>query len=98
MKTLKRITNEIHEENLFFIPTMGSLHKGHFSLIEKAMTSDLKIIVSIFVNPKQFNDISDYEKYPRTHQKDSDSLEGLGVDYLFTPDEDYIYTIILKIL
>ena len=91
MKTLKRITNEIHEENLFFIPTMGSLHKGHFSLIEKAMTSDLKIIVSIFVNPKQFNDISDYEKYPRTHQKDSDNLEGLGVDYLFTPDEDYIY-------
>ena len=91
MKTLKRITNEMHEENLFFIPTMGSLHKGHFSLIEKAMTSDLKIIVSIFVNPKQFNDISDYEKYPRTHQKDSDNLEGLGVDYLFTPDEDYIY-------
>ena len=91
MKTLKKITNELHEENLFFIPTMGSLHKGHFSLIEKAMTSDLKIIVSIFVNPKQFNDISDYEKYPRTHQKDSDNLEGLGVDYLFTPDEDYIY-------
>ena len=91
MKTLKRITNEMLEENLFFIPTMGSLHKGHFSLIEKAMTSDLKIIVSIFVNPKQFNNISDYEKYPRTHQKDFDSLEGLGVDYLFTPDEDYIY-------
>ena len=91
MKTVKKITNEMHEENLFFVPTMGSLHRGHFSLIEKAKTSNSKIIVSIFVNPKQFNDINDYKKYPRTLQKDSQSLGKLGVDYLFTPDENYIY-------
>ena len=64
MKTVKKITNEMHEENLFFVPTMGSLHRGHFSLIEKAKTTGLKIIVSIFVNPKQFNDTNDYKKYP----------------------------------
>ena len=91
MKTVKKITNEMHEENLFFVPTMGSLHRGHFSLIEKAKTSNSKIIVSIFVNPKQFNDINDFKKYPRTLQKDSQSLGELGVDYLFTPDENYIY-------
>jgi pantoate--beta-alanine ligase len=91
MKNLKKITNEIYEEDLFFIPTMGSLHKGHFSLIEKAKESGLKTIVSIFVNPKQFNDSNDYQKYPRNLQKDFISLEKLNVDYLFTPDENYIY-------
>ena len=91
MKTVKKITNEMYEEKLFFVPTMGSLHKGHFSLIEKAKTTGLKIIVSIFVNPRQFNDTNDYKKYPRTLQKDSESLAQLGVDYLFIPDKEYVY-------
>jgi pantoate--beta-alanine ligase len=91
MKNVKKITDDMYEENLFFIPTMGSLHRGHFSLIEEAKKSGLKTVVSIFVNPKQFNDTNDYQKYPRDIQKDSINLEKLNVDYLFTPDENYIY-------
>ena len=91
MKNVKQITHDMYEENLFFVPTMGSLHRGHFSLIEQAKKSGLKTIVSIFVNPKQFNDTNDYQKYPRDIQKDSINLEKLNVDYLFTPDENYVY-------
>lgn len=91
MKNLNKITNELYEQELFFIPTMGSLHEGHFSLIKKAKKSGLKTIVSIFVNPKQFNDSNDYEQYPRSLDKDSASLQKLNVDYLFTPHESYIY-------
>ena len=91
MKTLKRITNEMHEENLFFIPTMGSLHKGHFSLTEKAMTSDLKIIVSIFVNPKQFSPDEDFDIYPRDLDQDILALNGAKVDLLFVPQLEEMY-------
>ena len=91
MKHLNQLDSEINGQELFFIPTMGSLHKGHLSLIENAKTFGLKTIVSSFVNPKQFNDSSDYEKYPRDLERDFQSLNQLGVDILFTPNEDYIY-------
>ena len=80
MKHLNQLDSEINGQELFFIPTMGSLHKGHLSLIENAKTFGLKTIVSIFVNPKQFNDSSDYEKYPRDLERDFQSLDQLGVD------------------
>ena len=91
MKNVSEITNEMAQEELFLIPTMGSLHEGHLSLIESAKRSELKTIVSIFVNPKQFNDVNDYKKYPRDISKDIDILERSDVDYLFNPEEDYIY-------
>lgn len=91
MQKLKKITNEIYEEDLCFVPTMGSLHEGHFSLIEIAKESGLKTIVSIFVNPKQFNDSNDYKQYPTSLDDDTFNLKKLNVDYLFTPSESYIY-------
>src|SRR5210317_1920670 len=79
------------QEKLFFIPTMGSLHRGHLSLIENAKQFELKIVVSIFVNPKQFNDSNDFKKYPRDIEKDFDILNNSKIDYLFTPDKEYVY-------
>jgi pantoate--beta-alanine ligase len=91
VKHIKQITNEMLQEKLFFIPTMGSLHRGHLSLIENAKQFELKIVVSIFVNPKQFNDSNDFKKYPRDIEKDFDILNNSKIDYLFTPDKEYVY-------
>ena len=71
--------------NLGFIPTLGSLHKGHISLIKKSQKICKKTIVSIFVNPLQFNNLDDYKKYPRNNKKDLTILKKLKVDYVFVP-------------
>ena len=70
---------------------MGSLHDGHKSLIEIAKKTNNKVIVSIFVNEKQFNDQNDFKNYPRNEQKDLEILSDLEVDYVFLPENDYIY-------
>ena len=77
--------------NLGFVPTMGSLHKGHISLIKKSLKECKKTIVSIFVNPTQFNKKKDYKKYPRNIKKDLSTLRKLNVDYLFLPKNEHIY-------
>jgi len=74
-----------------FVPTMGNLHQGHFSLIEKAKTVADKVVASIFVNPMQFGANEDLDSYPRTLEQDQQGLEGLGTDLLFTPTPDIIY-------
>ena len=74
-----------------FVPTMGALHRGHASLIEKAKSDCEVVIVSVFVNPTQFNDSSDLEKYPRTFDEDKSLLVELGVDVMFYPTTDEIY-------
>ncbi|MES1215772.1 MAG: pantoate--beta-alanine ligase [Bacteroidota bacterium] len=74
-----------------FIPTMGALHKGHISLIAKSKENDSLTICSIFVNPVQFNDPKDYEKYPVTIEKDILMLEQAGCDILFLPSVKEIY-------
>ena len=71
--------------NIGFVPTMGSLHNGHISLIKKSLKLSNKTIVSIFVNPKQFNDKEDYKKYPRNIQKDLKLLKKLKVDFVYLP-------------
>ncbi len=74
-----------------FVPTMGALHAGHISLINNSRQSGDRVIASIFVNPTQFNDPKDFEKYPVTIEKDIDMLEIAGCDILFLPDEKEIY-------
>jgi pantoate--beta-alanine ligase len=74
-----------------FVPTMGYLHKGHTSLIEIAKKHSDKVVVSIFVNPIQFNDKNDYLKYPRDIERDKKILEKMGVSLLFIPDEKEMY-------
>lgn len=74
-----------------FVPTMGALHAGHISLIEAAKKGTDLVVVSIFVNPTQFNDPKDLEKYPITLEADTEKLEAAGVDVLFLPSVLEIY-------
>ena len=79
--------------NLGFVPTMGSLHKGHISLITKSLKECQKTIVSIFVNPSQFNNKNDYKNYPRNNLKDFSILRKLKVNYVFLPKKKQIYNL-----
>lgn len=74
-----------------FVPTMGALHEGHGSLIKKAKTDCDVTVVSVFVNPTQFNDKSDLENYPRTFEEDKEFLRSLAVDVMFYPSASEIY-------
>ena len=76
---------------LGFVPTMGSLHKGHISLIKRSKKECSKTIVSIFVNPTQFNDKSDYKKYPRNNKKDLTILRQLKISFVYIPNKEDIY-------
>ena len=78
-------------QKMGFIPTMGALHKGHISLIAESKKTDDVTICSIFVNPAQFNDPRDYEKYPVTIEHDILMLEQAGCDILFLPSVMEIY-------
>ena len=73
------------QEGFSFVPTMGALHAGHISLVEKAKTLERPVLVSIFVNPAQFNNAEDLQKYPRTLAKDLQLLQAAGVDAVFLP-------------
>ena len=77
--------------NIGFVPTMGSLHDGHVSLIKKSLKLSNKTIVSIFINPKQFNKKEDYKKYPRNIKKDLKILKKLKVDFVYLPKSKNIY-------
>ena len=70
-KDKKSLIDEIsNKKNIAFVPTMGSIHEGHLSLIKKAKKDSKNVLVSIYVNPKQFNVNSDFKKYPRNIRKD----------------------------
>ncbi|HEX3101846.1 MAG TPA: pantoate--beta-alanine ligase, partial [Pyrinomonadaceae bacterium] len=79
------------EKTVALVPTMGSLHAGHLKLVEEARQRCDILIVSIFVNPTQFNDKSDLEKYPRDLTADAALLAEYDVDYIFAPDVEEIY-------
>ena len=77
--------------NFGYVPTMGGIHKGHISLIKHSQKKCKKTIVSIFVNPTQFNNKKDFIRYPRNLQKDIKILKNSNVDIIFIPDEKEIY-------
>jgi pantoate--beta-alanine ligase len=84
LATLKR-------EGVGFVPTMGALHAGHRSLVERARRENDTVVVSVFVNPTQFNDKNDLKNYPRTPEADCAILEAAGADIVFMPTVEVIY-------
>jgi pantoate--beta-alanine ligase len=86
---LNKATLKVND--LGFVPTMGALHKGHFSLIRESKKKCKKTLVSIFVNPNQFNDKQDFFNYPRNIKNDLSLLKKLKIDYVFTPSVGDIY-------
>jgi len=92
-KTKYRLQKEILSiKNISFVPTMGGLHKGHIYLIKKSKKKEGKTLVSIFVNPKQFNNKKDFDNYPRTINKDMAILKKLKVDFLYIPTYQDIFS------
>ena len=91
-KSINKLNKEVNfKANIGFIPTMGALHKGHISLINSSKKKCKKTLVSIFINPSQFNKKKDLEKYPKKLNKDIKILKKLKVDYLLLPKNNQIY-------
>ena len=88
-KDLNEALNNV--SNLGFVPTMGSLHEGHISLIKKSNNQSRKTLVSIFVNPTQFNNLKDFKNYPRNNKMDLKILKKNKVDYVYMPKKNEIY-------
>ena len=76
-----------------FVPTMGNLHAGHLQLVEQAKHKADRVVVSIFVNPMQFNEVSDFSAYPRTLEEDAALLKEVSADVLFLPADDELYPV-----
>lgn len=96
VKTKEALTEELKKlkegkKSTGFVPTMGALHQGHLSLIRKCQEENDLVIVSIFVNPTQFNDKKDLANYPRKEEADLQKLNRLDVDLIFYPDDKEMY-------
>ena len=99
METLKSIGEydqyfkdlQKHNHSIGFVPTMGALHDGHLSLVERAKKENAKVICSIFVNPTQFNDPNDFNNYPRDIYTDLECLKTIDCDAVFIPSNDEMY-------
>lgn len=87
----KQIRNSLENKSVGFVPTMGGLHNGHLSLIERAIKENDVSVVSVYLNPTQFNDKKDLETYPANFDDDCALLEKAGVDYLFAPTYPVMY-------
>jgi pantoate--beta-alanine ligase len=85
------LTPRLKGQSIGFVPTMGALHEGHLELIGAAKKASDLLVVSIFVNPTQFNDPADFEKYPVTIETDIQMLESAGTDILFYPTVETLY-------
>ena len=89
---LKLIKEIPKKKSISFIPTMGSIHDGHLSLISRAKRVSNNILVSIYVNPKQFDSLSDFKKYPQNLAKDIKLLKKMNIKYLYIPNTEDIYS------
>ncbi len=96
-KSIYKLQKEIfNQKKVSFVPTMGGFHKGHISLIKKSRSYRNKTLVSIFVNPKQFNNKTDFNKYPRNIKLDLHLLKKLKVDFVFLPSQNEIFSFKIK--
>ena len=92
-KSINKLNKEVNfKASIGFVPTMGSLHKGHISLVKNCQKTCDKTLVSIFINPSQFNRKTDYKNYPRTLDRDIKILKKLKVDYVLIPNIKEIYS------
>lgn len=95
VKTVKELRLKTQElaggKSLGFVPTMGALHEGHISLVKQAVSENPVVVVSIFVNPTQFNDPKDLDRYPRTLETDMKLLEPTGCNIVFAPNAKEVY-------
>ena len=97
MKTFSKVSDlqkalaDREPSGIGFVPTMGALHAGHRSLVEKARKECATVVVSVFVNPTQFNDKNDLRNYPRTPEADAALLEAAGADFVLMPSVEEIY-------
>lgn len=88
---LRRALGSRNRSGIGFVQTMGALHAGHRSLVERARRECATVVVSVFVNPTQFNDKTDLKNYPRTPEADLRLLEEVGADYVFMPSVEEVY-------
>ncbi|MDE5573472.1 MAG: pantoate--beta-alanine ligase, partial [Muribaculaceae bacterium] len=96
IRTVKELKHAVEQAKvqgtkIGLVPTMGALHAGHVSLIERARCENDFVVVSVFVNPTQFNNPTDLKTYPRTEEADCEKLEAAGVDVAFIPSVEEIY-------
>lgn len=87
----KLASNKKAGKEIGLVPTMGALHQGHASLVKRSVKENDITVVSIFVNPTQFNDKNDLKKYPRTLKADCELLDSIGCTYVFAPSAEEIY-------
>lgn len=91
INALQKELSQLNSKSIGLVPTMGALHRGHLSLMNQSLKDNDITVVSVFVNPTQFNDKNDLEKYPRTLDKDTQLVNSLGVDYVFAPTVEEMY-------
>lgn len=85
------LSDKRRHQKIGFVPTMGALHQGHLHLVKESMKNNLLTVVSVFVNPTQFNDIEDFNKYPNTLSTDIEQLASVNCDVLFCPSANEMY-------